>query len=92
MYYPFYSKRFEKSYVKLRRSGKLERGEVEFVVAMLASGKKLGPEYQDHALHGEYDGCRECHIRGDILLVYRMEHEKLVLIIMNIGTHSQLFG
>ncbi len=91
MYTPFYSKKFGKSYQKIRRSGKLLRGEVEPIIEILSSGKKLGAEYQDHALHGEYNGYRECHVRGNILLIYKIEGMILVLILFDIGTHAQLF-
>ncbi len=91
MYLKFYTKQFQKSFNKILRSGKIKRDDVDFVVDILASGKSLDATYKDHALHGEYDGYRECHIRGDILLVYRIENKKLVLILFNIGTHSELF-
>ncbi len=92
MYRPFYSMRFEKSYLKLRRAGKIQREEIEIVVDIIAQGKKLSAEYEDHSLHGKFEGYRECHIRGDILLIYKIERKVLVLLVFDIGTHSQLFG
>ena len=91
MYIKFYSKQFQKSYNKTLRSGKIKRNDIDFVVDLLASGETLDPTYEDHALHGDYDGYRECHIRGDLLLVYKIENEKLVLILFDMGTHSELF-
>ena len=92
MYEPVFSKQFERSYRKLRQSGKLDRREVEETIAILASGRKLDPTYKDHILNGEYAGCRECHIRGNILLIYKIEKGILVLLLVDIGTHPALFG
>ncbi len=61
------------------------------VVDMLAEGKTLPGQYRDHALTGDYAGCRECHITPDWLLVYEIEKEKLFLYLTRTGTHSDLF-
>lgn len=88
---PFPTKKYEKSFKKLKHSSKFDETELNEVIDTLCAGKSLGATYQDHALHGEYDGYRECHIRGNILLVYRIEGQKLILVLFNIGTHSELF-
>ena len=91
MYTPFPSKQYEKSFKKLKRSGKFDETELNEVVDTLCRGEKLHSIYQDHDLHGEYSGYRECHIQGNILLIYRIEDNKLVLVLFDIGTHSELF-
>jgi mRNA interferase YafQ len=91
MYTPVSTKQYEKAFRKLKHSGKFDETELNIAINILASGKSLGIEYQDHYLHGEYDGYRECHIRGNILLIYRIENDKLILVLFNIGTHSELF-
>ena len=88
---PFPTKQYEKSFRKLKRSGKFNEKELNKVIDVLCSRKKLDAIYQDHGLHGEYDGYRECHIQGDILLIYKIEGQKLVLVLFDIGTHSELF-
>jgi len=92
MYTPFPSKKYEKSFKKLKRFGKFNGKELNEVIDILCLGKKLHSVYQDHPLAGEYAGYRECHIRGNILLIYRIENQKLILILLDIGTHSELFG
>ena len=57
---------------------------------MLAQGKKLPPEYKDHQLQGELQHYRECHIKGDLLLVYQIRKAELLLVLVEIGTHSYL--
>ena len=91
MYIKFYTKQFQKSFNKFIHSGKIKRDEVDFVIDLLASGNLLDSTFRDHSLHGEYDGYRECHIRGNILLVYRIEKQKLVLVLFDMGNHPKLF-
>ena len=50
----------------------------------------LPPKNRDHALVGNYIGCRECHIEPDWLLVYEVRQEELVLILIRTGTHADL--
>lgn len=61
------------------------------VVNILASGEKLDDKYKDHALSGNYDGFRECHITPDWLLIYKLNDTELILYLMRTGTHSDLF-
>ena len=39
------------------------------VLKLLQQGQELPAKYKDHALSGDYIGCRECHIEPDWLLV-----------------------
>ena len=61
------------------------------VVQLLADGVTLPPEYRDHSLGGNYAGYRECHIKPDWLLVYKITEEILILTLYRTGTHSDLF-
>ena len=66
-------------------------GELQEVVDALAENILLPEAYHDHSLHGEYEGCRECHIRPDLLLVYRYEGDDL-LVLERLGSHAEIFG
>ena len=61
------------------------------VIKKLAYGEELPQKNKDHALVGDFDGCRECHITPDWLLIYEMDHESIVLYLTRTGTHSDLF-
>lgn len=61
------------------------------LIRILGNGKKLPPKYQDHALKKDYTGHRECHITGDWLLIYKIFEDKLILELVDTGTHSDLF-
>ncbi len=61
------------------------------VVTTLANGDTLDPKYKDHPLIGDYADFRECHIKPDWLLIYRIDDEELELYLFRTGTHSDLF-
>ena len=61
------------------------------VIAQLADGKALPAKFRDHDLSGNYQGCRECHIEPDWLLIYEYRNENLILMLYRLGTHSELF-
>ena len=82
---------FKKDY-KLAMKRGLKISLLEEVVALLSQGKPLPEKYRDHALIGNWFGHRECHILPDWLLIYRIEHQILVLTLTRTGTHSDLFN
>jgi mRNA interferase YafQ len=61
------------------------------VIKKLAEGKPLDEKYCDHPLKGNYEGCRECHITPDWLLIYEVADKELILYLTRTGTHSDLF-
>lgn len=86
------SKQYKKSLKKVLRGGKIKITEIDEVVDLLCKENILPVKYQDHALQGRFEGFRECHIRPDLLLIYKKENELLILLLVNIGSHSELFG
>ncbi len=85
-----YQTAFKKDYKRIKRRG-YDIRLLEKTIAILAEGRGLPPEYKDHALSGDYIGCRECHIAPDWLLVYEIVKGELVLYLMRTGTHSDIF-
>ena len=85
-----YQSAFKKDYKRIKKRG-YDTRLLEQVVGLLADGQALPPEYRDHALSGDYSGCRECHIAPDWLLVYEVVERDLILYLMRTGTHSDLF-
>ena len=61
------------------------------VIEILANGKVLPERFHDHALNGNFVGCRECHITPDWLLIYELSNSELILYLTRTGTHSDLF-
>lgn len=91
MYYIAYSSQYKKSLKRISRHKDFDVRKHKEVISLLESGEKLNQKYRDHELKGEYSGVRECHIQSDILLLYRKEKDVLVLLLVNVGTHSYLF-
>ncbi|WP_457756298.1 type II toxin-antitoxin system YafQ family toxin [Thermodesulfatator indicus] len=58
-------------------------------LTLLVEGKPLPPEAKDHELLGVWQGFREFHLGGDLLVIYRQTQDEIVL--ARIGTHNQLF-
>ena len=61
----------------------------KFVVESLMSEIPLPEKFRDHALSGDWQRFRECHILPDWLLIYKIEAG--ILILHRTGTHSDLF-
>lgn len=85
-----FSNRFKKD-LKLAAKRGLDLAELEAVVNRLAAQQPLPDKNRDHTLTGDYIGFRECHIRPDWLLVYRVDGEDLVLFLFRTGSHTDLF-
>ena len=61
------------------------------VIKKLANGETLSIKNKDHNLTGNYNGCRECHITPDWLLIYERLEDELILYLTRTGSHSDLF-
>lgn len=84
---------FNKDLKKIFKQGKDIKKLVE-VVNKLANGEKLDEKYKNHVLidNKYYKGCRECHIEPDWLLIYKyMGDDEMILLLINTGSHSNLF-
>ena len=85
-------KRYLKSLKRILASGRVAVEEIDEVIDLIAEGGKLPSFYGDHPLAGELIGHHECHIRPDLLLIYKINKDAFVLQLVDIGSHSQLFG
>ncbi len=84
---------FKKEYKKMKRRNK-DMSKLQTVINSLANGEVLDKKYKDHALNNDkrYIDCRECHIEPNWLLVYKYHDKKLLLLLVETGTHSDLFN
>lgn len=60
-------------------------------IAILAETGTLPRKYKPHPLRGKYTGCMECHLQPDCLLIWQQNDRELILLLIEIGTHSDLF-
>lgn len=84
---------FKKDY-KRESKGKYRNildDQLEAVLCVLVNDQPLDAHYRDHDLSNNWSGYRECHIKPDLLLIYR-KHNHDVLRLARLGSHSELFG
>ena len=85
-----YTAQFKKDY-KLAVKRGYNPKELEKVIDLLKTGEPLPQIYKDHPLSGEWKNYRDCHIRPDWILIYRVIEDSLILELSRTGTHSDLF-
>lgn len=88
------SSAFKRDYRRVRatpRHGKDLDSLMSTVVASLLVDQPLPASNRDHALGGDWIGYRECHIKPDLLLIYRKLGDE-ALRLARLGSHSALFG
>lgn len=84
------TKRFEKDLKKCLKRG-LDIQKFKDCLRILASVGKLPAKYKPHKLSGSYNGMWECHIESDWLLIWMQNDRELTLLMIDTGTHSDLF-
>ena len=79
---------------KREKSGQHKRDLESLVfttISLLAEDKPLPEKNRDHALGGVWRDHRECHVKPDLLLIYRKPNPE-VLQLVRLGSHTELFG
>lgn len=87
----FFSSQFKRDYKLAKRQGR-DIGLLLEIIDTLAQEKPLLPKHKDHALSGDLNGHRECHLQPDWMLIYKIDSGQLLLTLTRTGTHSDLFG
>ncbi len=85
-----FTNQFKKDIKKSKKQGK-NLDKLFEIVEILANGDKLDKKYKNHSLTGNYKGAQECHIEPDWLLIYEVIDTVLVLSLVRVGSHSELF-
>ena len=63
--------------------------ELKRIVTELSADRPLEPRHRDHALAGSWKDHRDCHIRPDLVLIYR-KPDSMYLDLIRLGSHSEL--
>ena len=86
------TKEFNKNLRKIEKQGK-DLNKLKEVINTLATKRELDKKYRNHKLRDNkyFKNCYECHIESDWLLVYQYLNDKLILLLVNTGSHSELF-
>jgi mRNA interferase YafQ len=86
-----YTSQFKKDYrrTKAGQLGGILETLLQAVVDQLAADVVLSPRHRDHALAGQWTDFRDCHLRPDLVLIYR-KPDSDTLELVRLGSHSQL--
>ncbi len=84
--------RFKKNLKLMAKRNKSSIRKIAKTVDLLQKGEKLPERFRDHELAENLKGSRECHILPDLLLIYRIFNDILILELVDTGSHADLFG
>lgn len=82
---------FDKDVKRCKKRG-LPMEELRTVVRQLIENGCVDDKYKPHVLTGNRKDQWECHIKPDWLLIWKQDNKELTLLMINTGTHSDLFG
>jgi mRNA interferase YafQ len=88
-----YSASFNRDYRKVKASPRHSQdidSRLAGIVPLLCDDRPLPASNRDHPLAGAWNGHRECHVKPDLLLIYR-KPDKETLHLVRLGSHSDLF-
>jgi mRNA interferase YafQ len=86
-----YTGEFKKDWTRLDRSGRYDMALLKAVmIDLINDDGPLDAARLDHGLEGKkWKDCRECHVRGDFLLIYQKTSTMIVFV--RAGSHADLF-
>ena len=90
MYEVRITKTFRKDTERSRKRG-YDMELLKQAIRLLEADGKLPSSYRPHKLSGNYEGCWECHIKGDWLLIWEQDDTAFTLLFTGTGTHADLF-
>ena len=86
---PKLSAKFVRDAKQMKKRGK-DSDKLRAMMSRLMNEIPLDEKHRDHKLKGEWEGCKDCHIEPDWLLLYYIEGETIYF--ERTGTHSDIFG
>ena len=57
---------------------------------LLVADAEMPAAMEDHPLSGDWNGYRDCHLKPDLVLIYKKTDDN-VLRLARLGSHSELF-
>ena len=84
------TKLFKKE-VKLMEKRGRDIDKLREVINMIIYEQPLPPERNSHPLHGGWKGSLGCHIQGDWVLIYKVDHATHTVTFQRTGSHSDLY-
>lgn len=86
-----YTHKFKQDFKRNKKSGHHKALEQDLltIVRLLASDQPLAEKHRDHALTNNWKDHRDCHIKPDLVLIYR-KTDLDILDLVRLGSHSEL--
>ena len=84
-----FTNQFKKDFKKIRKLPFKDLKTIFDLISKLENQEELELRFKNHNLTGDYTGYQECHIKPDLLLIYKISKNQLYL--TRIGSHSELF-
>jgi mRNA interferase YafQ len=86
-----YTSQFKRDFKRVRKGPHRRALEADFasIIKVLITDQPLSVKHRDHALTGDRSDHRDCHIKPDLVLIYRKPAEN-VLQLVRLGSHSDL--
>lgn len=85
------TKQFDRSVKKCKKRG-LNMNLLHDIIVQLENNGKVDDKYKPHKLVGKHIGRWECHIQPDWLLVWEQNDFEFIMLMIQTGTHSDIFG
>ena len=85
-----FTNQFKKDF-KLAQKRGFDLSEFETVVNKLRNREPLEERFKDHLLSNNWKNQREFHLRPDLVVIYFIRQNELILEMVRMGTHSDLF-
>lgn len=88
MFSIFRTSSFKVDFKKLNND---DKEKLKHILTILINNGDLEERHKNHQLIGNYKGSMECHIKPDLLLIYKIDMALNEFQLIRIGSHSQLF-
>ena len=85
----FPSSQFKKDYKRYRNQPK-KKAALQEILEFLIHDQPIPAQYSPHPLKGQYNGCMECHVGNDFLLIW-IDRVHDIIELVRLGSHSELF-
>lgn len=89
MYSLVLTTKFKKDFKRFKRRG-YPASELKNILQMLHESGTVPGDYKPHKLLGKYHECWECHIKSDLLIIWKVYEDQNKIALIRTGTHSDL--
>lgn len=83
------TKKFQRDLKREKRTDPSVKELLKAVITSLLEGETLPEKMKDHPLRGDWKDHRDCHVKPDLILIYKVNDEAVTLV--RLGSHSELF-